>query len=160
MDILAILRSASLLQGISDSHLRKLAASAVMQHYAAGTTLFQEDAVHHTFYLVVEGSVALDIHNPRRRPRRVLSVGRGEILAWSAVLGNGVMTTSAITTAPTTVIAWPATELLSVCHSDHEVGYLVMQRIAQALARRLTATRLQLLDMFAEIEPVRQTTPP
>ena len=155
MDILAILRSATLLQGISDCHLQKLAASAVEQHYSAGTTLFQENAVHHTFYLVVEGSVALDIHIPRRGSRRVLSVGRGEILAWSAILGQGVMTTSAITTVPTSVIAWPAQKLLALCQADHEIGFLVMQRIAQALSRRLTATRLQLLDMFAENDPAR-----
>lgn len=155
MDILAILRSATLLQGISESHLQKLAASAVARHYSAGTTLFQENAAHPAFYLVVEGSVALDIHIPRQSPRRVMSVGRGEILAWSAILGNGVMTTSAITTFPTSVIAWPAQKLLALCQSDHEIGFLVMQRIAQALSRRLTATRLQLLDMLAENEPAR-----
>lgn len=155
MDILALLRSVSLLQGIPESHLQTLARSAVAQHYATGTILFQENTAHHTFYLVVEGSVALDIQVPRRGPRRVLSVGPGEILAWSAILGNGMMTTSAMTTVPTSVIAWPAQKLLAICQADHEVGFVVMQRIAQALSRRLTATRLQMLDMFAEQEPVR-----
>lgn len=154
MDILATLRSARLLHGITDSHLRKLAAQAVEQHYAAGTALFQENAHHRTFYLVVEGAVALDIRIPHRGTTRMLSVGPGEILAWSAILADSIMTTSAITTAPTSVIAWPADQLLALCQSDHEVGFLVMQRIAQALSRRLTATRLQLLDMFAETEPL------
>lgn len=152
MDILSILRSVKLLQGIAENHLHQLAVSAVVQHYAPGSTLFQENAVHHTFYLIVEGTVALDIHIPRRGTKRVLSVEPGEILAWSAILGNGVMTTSAVTTAATSLIAWPAQKLLALCESDHEIGFRFMQRIAQALSRRLTATRLQLLDMYAETD--------
>lgn len=159
MDILSILRSVKLLQGISENHLHQLAASAVAQHYAPGSTLFQENAVHHTFYLIVEGTVALDIHIPRRGTKRVLSVGPGEILAWSAILGNGVMTTSAVTTAATSLIAWPAQKLLALCQADHEIGFLFMQRIAQALSRRLTATRLQLLDMYAETDSFLPSAP-
>lgn len=156
MDISATLRTVPLLEGMSDHHLHRLAASAVVQHYASSTTLFQENMSHHTFYLVVEGTVALDIHIPRRGLKRVLSVGPGEILAWSALLGNGVMTTSAVTIVPATLIAWPAEKFLALCQADHEIGFLMMQRIAQALSRRLTATRLQLLDMYAENEPVVQ----
>lgn len=155
MDIFSTLQNVTLLQGIGASHLQKLASLAVAQHYAPGVTLFHENALHHTFYLVVEGSLALEIHIPRRGTKRVLSVEPGEILAWSSILGNGTMTTSAITTAVTSVIAWPAQQLLTLCETEHEIGFLVMQRIAQALSRRLTATRLQLLDMFAEIEPAR-----
>lgn len=159
MNLLEPLRSAKLLQGIAESHLHKLAHLAVEQHYASGTVLFQENAHSRTFYLVMEGAVALDIRIPRRGPVRVLTVGPGEILAWSAILGDGTMTTSAITTAPTRVIAWPAEQLLGLCQSDHEIGFVVMQRIAQSLSRRLTATRLQLLDMFSETEPFSEVTP-
>ena len=159
MTILNTLRSSRLFQGIPDSHLKKLAVLAVEQHYATGSTLFQENAHHHTFYLVGKGIVSLDIHIPRRGPVRVLTVGPGEILAWSAILGDGTMTTSAITAEPVSVVAWPADKLLALCQADHEIGYILMQRIASALSRRLTATRLQLLDMFAESEPVPRPTP-
>lgn len=148
------LRSIELFHGIAETHLQKLASHAVEQHYAIGAVLFQENAYHRTFYLVINGNVSLDIHMPRRGPIRVLTVGPGEILAWSAILGDGKMTTSAMTTTPTSVIAWPADKVLPLCQSDHEIGFIFMQRIAKALSRRLTATRLQLLDMFAECEPL------
>lgn len=154
MDADEVLRSTKLLHGIAESHLHKLEKLAVEQHYAVGTVLFAENALHHTFYLIIDGAVSLDIHVPRRGSVRVLTVGPGEILAWSAILGDGRMTTSATTTSPTRVIAWPADQLLALCQKDHEIGFVFIQRIAQALSRRLTATRLQLLDMFAETEPV------
>lgn len=153
MDINETLRSTRLLHGITESQLHKLERLAEEQHYAEGKVLFAENALHPTFYLIVDGTVMLDIHVPRRGMVRVLTVGPGEILAWSAILGDGRMTTSATTTTPTRVIAWPADQLLALCQKDHEVGFVFMQRIAQALSRRLTATRLQLLDMFAESEP-------
>lgn len=154
MDINKTLQSTRLLQGINESHLHRLERLAVEQHYALGSVLFAENSLHRTFYLIIEGSVSLDIHMPRQGPRRVLSVGPGDILAWSAILGDGRMTTSATTTTPTRLIAWPADQLLELCQNDHEIGFVFMQRIAQALSRRLTATRLQLLDMFAETEPI------
>lgn len=154
MDINETLRSAKLLLGIAQSHLHELQKLAIEQHYARGTVLFQEKSPHHTFYLIVDGTVSLDIHVPLRGVKRVLTVGPGEILAWSAILGDGRMTTSATTVSPTQVIAWPADQLLALCQKDHEIGFVFMQRIAQALSRRLTATRLQLLDMFAETEPI------
>ncbi len=154
MDINERLRSTRLLQGIAESHLHMLESLAVEQHYAEGTVFFAENDLHRTFYLIVDGAVSLDIHVPRRGLVRVLTVGPGEILAWSAILGDGRMTTSATTTTPTRVIAWPADQLLALCQYDQEIGFVFMQRIAQALSRRLTGTRLQLLDMFAETEPI------
>jgi CRP/FNR family cyclic AMP-dependent transcriptional regulator len=148
------LQSLALFDGISDRHLQRLASLGLVQHYGTGTTLFQENSYHHTFYLVLEGTVALDIHVPRRKPKRILTVSAGDILAWSAILSDGRMTTSAVTLAPTQLIAWPADKLMQLCKDDHEVGFLIMHRVAQALSRRLSSTRLQLLDMLVETEPM------
>lgn len=151
---LGLIKHLSFLHGLTDRHLQQLANLGLLQQYSAGSRLFQEKSPHHTFYLVVEGSVALDIHLPRRRHKRILTIGTGEMLAWSAILSDGRMTTSAVTLTPTQLIAWPAESLMQLCQSDHEIGFMFMQQIAQALSKRLTATRLQLLDMLGELEPV------
>ncbi len=147
------LKPFALFDDISDHHLQRLMNLGLAQHYSSGITLFQENSYHHTFYLVVEGLVGLDIHLPRRKPKRILTITSGEILAWSSILSDGSMTTSAVTLAPTQLIAWPADKLMQLCKEDHEVGFLMMQRVAQALSRRLSSTRLQLLDMLVETEP-------
>jgi hypothetical protein len=41
-------------------------------------------------------------------------------------------------------------KLRQFCEEDHELGYIVMRRMANVVASRLLMTRLQLLDMFAD----------
>ena len=89
---------------------------------------------------------------PARGCVRLLTVGAGELLAWSALLGRGEMTATATADEDTQVIAIPAPKLLDICESYPEVGYHLMRRLAHALSRRLLATRLQMLDLFS-IEP-------
>jgi CRP/FNR family transcriptional regulator, cyclic AMP receptor protein len=152
--VLDVLLSLKMLQGISEAHVRKLSVIASLEAWAAGEVLFSQSSHNDRFYLVVRGLVALDMTVPRRAPVRVLTVGPGEILAWSALLGSGTMTTAAVVVQDAMLVALPGQPLRALCQSDHEVGYLVMERVAQALSRRLLATRLQLLDVFAETTPL------
>src|SRR5574338_19084 len=45
-----------------------------------------------------------------------------------------------------------AQDLRDVCDQDHELGYVIMRRLANIVASRLMISRLQLLDIFAEPE--------
>ena len=42
---------------------------------------------------------------------------------------------------------------MQLCAANHEFGFHLMQRLASSLSKRLVATRLQLLDLFAETPP-------
>ncbi len=159
MHDLAQLHNIEFLQGLSEHHLEKLALLGEVKQYDSGKILFRENDIHPFFHVVIEGLVALDIWQPRRAPKRILTIGPGEILAWSAVLAGGQMTTSATTLSSTQLFTWPAEKFQALCQSDHEIGFVVMQRIARAVSRRLTAPRLQLLDMLAETEPVLRAGP-
>jgi CRP-like cAMP-binding protein len=75
------------------------------------------------------------------------------MVAWSALLGGGRMTTSAIAVENTQVLSLPAADVTALCESNHAFGYYLMRRMSQALADRLIATRLQLLDLFSESAP-------
>ncbi len=148
------LRRVDLFGDLPDDHLRKLAALAALEEPQAGAVLFPEGARNDQFYLVLRGRVALDMTVPRRGPVRVLTVGPGEIPAWPALPGSGSMTTSAVITEDAQLVGLPAPALQALCQADHEIGYAVMTRLAQALSHRLVATRLQLLDLFSETQPV------
>ncbi|HSQ54722.1 MAG TPA: cyclic nucleotide-binding domain-containing protein, partial [Gemmata sp.] len=100
------------------------------------------------FWIVVEGNVAIEIQGPDRRPRRIHTVGPGELLGWSPVLGSAAMTATARALSDVRVVALHASGVLSICDTDARFGYLFMRRVAAAIAARLSATRLQLLDVF------------
>jgi CRP-like cAMP-binding protein len=78
----------------------------------------------------------------------ILSIGSGDLLAWSAVIGDRVMTATAITLEPTKVVMIHAAQLLDLLERRSDLGFQVMRALARALSRRLLATRLQLLDLY------------
>ncbi len=149
----SLMREAGFWNELSDEDLVKVADLARVQQVDAGVILFRESAECDTLFLVVGGRVGLDMHVPRRGQVRILTIGPGDVLAWSALLRDQRMTAKASVLEAATLIALPAGKLKELCEADRDVGYAVMQRMAIALARRLLATRLQLLDLFGETQP-------
>ncbi len=134
--------------------LKAIAGAATLCDFPAGTVLFREGAQNDKLMIVAAGGVALDVRVPGRGDVRILSLGPGDMVAWSALFGGGRMTTSAVTLQYTQLVAIPAAEAITLCESDASFGYHLMRQVALALANRLVATRLQLLDLFADTAPV------
>jgi CRP-like cAMP-binding protein len=132
---------------------RLLVPMAHLLDFTPSSVVFREGAPADALYLVSTGSVALEVHVPVRGNIRILTVGPGELLGWSAVLGNATMTATARALEPARLIAFPAAQLRDACSANHELGYHLMRQLASTLSSRLTATRLQLLDAFAESAP-------
>ncbi|TWU08795.1 transcriptional activator FtrB [Symmachiella macrocystis] len=150
---LQLIRQTGFLDDLSDEELAKIADISEIQQQDAGTVLFQEGTVCVSLFIVVTGSVALDMHVPRRGQIRILTVGAGEILGWSALWGSQRMTAMGTILDAATLVTIPGQRLQELCDADREIGYRVMQRMAVALSRRLLAARLQLLDLFSETQP-------
>ena len=145
-----LLREIGFTSGLPDAVIEELSAVSAVVHFPAGASIFLEGAKNPFLYVVERGHVALDMHVPTRGRVRILSVGPGEMLAWSALLGDSVMTVSAVALEDTKAVAICGNTLANICATNHEAGYQMMRRMATALAQRLVATRLQLLDLFAE----------
>ena len=136
----------------------RLGRLAHARAYVAGAVLFVEGLAHPEFHVIVDGHVRLDMHVPGRGRVPILSAGPGDVLAWSSLVGDSIMTSTGVALEDVRTVAFRADQLLAVCESEHEVGYHVMRQLASALSRRLLATRLQLLDLFGEHAPVRDLT--
>jgi CRP-like cAMP-binding protein len=81
-------------------------------------------------------------------------VGAGELLGWSSLLGQAPMTATSRALTTSRLIALDASQVLALCRFDPKFGFTFMKRTAEALAKRLNATRLQLLDVFRHELPV------
>ncbi len=150
MIALDLLRKAHFASELPAAVLERLAAIARVVEWNEDALVFREGEHHDDLYILSSGHVVLEVNVPGRGHTRILTVRSGDLLAWSALLGDGFMTTSAIATEPTQAIAISGSQLRSLCQSDHEVGFHVMSQVASALSKRLLATRLQLLDLFAK----------
>jgi CRP/FNR family transcriptional regulator, cyclic AMP receptor protein len=146
------LREVRFLHDIDNEHLLRIADVTRMCDVEPGRILFREGDAPHDVFLVVSGSVALDINVPGGS-RRIMEVGPGEILGWSALLEQTQMTATATAARPTKVAQINTGQLLSICRHNPRFGYELLRRTSLALASRLSATRLQLLDTFGSQMP-------
>jgi len=147
-ELLSLLNSHKFLAGVPADDVETIAAAARIIDLQAGVTLFREGEPSEEVYLVEQGNVALEICAPGVGCKRIMTVGDDELLGWSPLLGVSALTATARTIGASRVIAINAEKLLAICDEHPRVGFMFMQRIARALARRLNATRLQLMDVF------------
>jgi len=147
------LRAVRFLHDIDNEHLLRIADVTRMRNVEAGQILFREGDVPQDVFLVVSGSVALDINMTGGGSRRIMAVGPGEILGWSALLEQTQMTATATALVLSKVAQINTGELLKICKHNPRFGYELLRRASLALAARLSATRLQLLDTFGSQMP-------
>lgn len=119
--------------------------------YSPGMVIFREGITDDNLYLVRSGRLALDMNVPGRGAVRILTLGPGEMVGWSALMDHGKMSASAVAVDDCEVIVAPADQLRQLCEENCEFGFHLMRQMAAALSKRLIATRLQLLDLFAEV---------
>ena len=130
--------------------LDHLSVESTVQKVSAGTVVFREGSHHDNLYLVRSGKLGLDMNVPGRGAVRILTLGPGEMVGWSSLLDQGRMTACAVALEDVEVVVAPSHKLREICESNHEFGFHLMRQMAGALSKRLVATRLQLLDLFAD----------
>ena len=154
MVTLETLKNIQFLQDFSDDHLQHIASLAEIKEFPAGSVVFREGQPPSSVYLVVQGNITLEFNEPARGAMQSQTVGSGELLGWTPVLGTGFMTATARVQTPSTLLVLNAAQIRSFWAYDLSFGFAFMQRIAQVLTSRLFATRLLLLDVYREQPPV------
>ena len=138
---------------LNQEHLLKIAGITQLRRIQAGEVVFREDDKEDDVYIVMEGRVALDSCVPQRGKVRFYTADPWEVFGWSSVTPSIHQRTAGATAVLEGLLACiNAEQLRQSCEEDHDLGYLVMRRLANIVASRLLVTRLQLLDMFAQPE--------
>lgn len=153
-------RDNGLLREVSAEHLSELAAIAEVVEFPAGTLILRDGDQAVKIFLIVSGSVSIEICAPGIGCRRIMTLSDGDLLNWSAVLEHQRSTASARAITATKMIAIDGHQLLALCEHKPALGFAFMRQVALAMAHRLTATRLQLIDVFGEAMPAAPATNP
>lgn len=145
--------------GLTPRCQQSLSELAALVSVKAGQLLFREGVENADVYLLLRGRIDLAMTVPGRGAVRIMTLGPGEMIAWSAVVGDGRMTCSARCMEDSELLAFPGPALREMMEGNHDLGFEFMRVLATALTRRLVATRLQLLDLFSANEPLRGNSP-
>lgn len=138
--------------GLSPEAVARLAGIAELREVEPGTELTREGQVTEGFAIVLSGRVALRTLVPERGMVTILTVEPGDVLGWSAIVPPHRATATSVAIEPVTLLDLNGERLRTLLRSDHALAASLYPRVLQAVARRLAATRLQLLDLFAREE--------
>jgi cAMP-binding proteins - catabolite gene activator and regulatory subunit of cAMP-dependent protein kinases len=145
-----LLRSIPLLADLTEEHQKIIANISSIRPFRENEEIFHEGDTSDCLYLVLDGRVALEIHIPNRGRSRILTVEPQEMLGWSGitdVVPRRTLTARGVCDGRLLCIDAP--KLIQACEQDHDLGFVVMHHVANVIAGRLMATRMQLLDMFS-----------
>jgi CRP-like cAMP-binding protein len=156
-----LLRRYPFFAGLEDSQILALAQVAVKEKVDEGHYFFHEEDKLDTFYLVVEGEVAVIIEVPDQAVEQKVSgqltgklqtkdivistVGPGEVFAWSGLVPPHEATASAKAATACWVVAFDGDQLRHKFEEDCRFGYIMMQKAAEVSRGRLRDLRIESL---------------
>ena len=147
---------------LNNGQLKTLADLAEVHETEAGHHFFQEGDELGTFYLVVEGNVAIVIrvtdqsvtqplsnqltNNLINKDVTVSSVGEGEVFGWSALVPPYTSTARAKATTSCRVIEFDCRKLRPFFEDDCRFAYKMLLKAAQVIRSRLRDQRIESLS--------------
>jgi CRP/FNR family cyclic AMP-dependent transcriptional regulator len=143
-----ILGEHSFFYGLPARYLDLMVGCAKNIRFGMGETILREGDPADWFYLIREGKVAVQTSAPGRSPVTLQTLGPEEILGWSWLVPPYLWRFDGRAVEPVRAIALDGSCLRRKCAEDHDLGYELLSRIAQVMARRLHATRLQALEVY------------
>jgi CRP/FNR family cyclic AMP-dependent transcriptional regulator len=146
--------------GLSPEAIARLAGIAQLREIEPDTELMREGQVTDELCIVLTGRIALRTLVPERGMVTILTVEPGDIVGWSAIVPPHRATSTSIAIEPVRLLELPGEALRKLLRADNALAASVYPRVLQAVARRLSATRLQLLDLFAREEWSRKEIQP
>jgi CRP-like cAMP-binding protein len=116
--------------------------------YEAGREIQSEGEPMRHLGIVLSGRVALRLRVPERGPTTILTVEPGDLVGWSAIVPPHRATDTIVALIPTELLLVEADALRAELAADPALAAPVYLSLLEAMERRLTGTRLQLLDLF------------
>jgi CRP-like cAMP-binding protein len=135
-------------RGLDTHALDLIVGCAANMRFESGSLIAREGQEADWFYLIRDGTVALEIFSPKRGPIVVQTLEAGDILGWSWLVSPYHWHFDARAVTLVRVIALDGKCLRGKCEEDHHLGYELLKRFAPIIEQRLQATRMQLLDLY------------
>ena len=136
--------------GLRREHLEALVDCAHVRDYGQGAFLFRQGDHAADFFLLRNGSVAIEVAAPPRGTLSLQTVHADEVMGWAWIVEPFVHRFDARATEPTQVIELNGDCLRGKLDADHEFAYQLLRRFVGVVADRLEAARLQLLDVYGD----------
>jgi CRP/FNR family transcriptional regulator, cyclic AMP receptor protein len=147
--LLQVLRRHPFADTFSREEEEKLAAMCEDVQLAEGDYLLREDEPSNRFYLLVSGLVSIELEMEGGQRLRIETQGPGSTVGWSWFLPPNLGSFDIRALEPTRALALDATKLRELMESEPAFGYKVLKELLRVVARRLSQSRLQMVDIHS-----------
>jgi CRP/FNR family cyclic AMP-dependent transcriptional regulator len=137
------------LRGLDAAQLDVIADCARFVEFPAGACLFRAGEPARDCFLIRRGHVGVEINDVRQGPVVLQTLGEPSVLGWSWMVPPYRWCFDARALEAVEAIALDGMCLLSQCENDHDFGYELMKRFTAVFAQRLHATRVELMEAYA-----------
>jgi CRP/FNR family cyclic AMP-dependent transcriptional regulator len=155
---------------VDSATLEAIAAKSEILEFNAGDIIFRVDEPATHLYGLLEGRINLilvfknkilktDIEYEEAIQASMVDeekeivvdyVAAGQVFGWAAIVGPPKRTVSAQCLQTSRVVALPAGELKVMFEKDHSLGYTIMKRLSNIIARRLRNRTDKLIEAWGE----------
>jgi CRP-like cAMP-binding protein len=142
------LQEIDFLRGFAPDHLKQIADIAQLRNFKKHEVVFNEGQRADNLYLIVKGSVLLEVGGTEIGCKHILTISKGELFGWSSQTEDPRYAAKAIAVEPLEVVQIDGARMRKICDSDPKFGYQFLHRTMLALSKRLVATWKQLADVY------------
>ncbi|WP_128378858.1 Crp/Fnr family transcriptional regulator [Streptomyces cavernae] len=129
-------------------HRERLVRIAREIRFPQDARIFEEGGRADRFWIVRNGTVALEMYVPGFRPPVVETLGVGDLVGWSWLFEPFVWQLSARTMTPVQAYEFDAVAVRLMCEHEPDFGRAVGHWVGRVLAHRLNASRARLVDLY------------
>jgi len=146
MTLEAALRSHKFTRGLTDSQIASLAALATEVAFDDNEMILQDGQRAQAFYLVTEGSVAVELRTPRFVVC-VEAVTADQAFGWSALLNQHDTAFQVRAREYTAALRLDGPALRALCRQDPPLGVEILHRVLYLVAGRVRSTEFRFAEM-------------
>ena len=143
-----LVKQHSFLTGLPEEYVERLLSLGMLARFRPEQFIFREGDQSSFFYVLLSGTIALEVTTPGRT-LRIQTLGPGDELGWTSLLSSIEKQFQARALEHSEAIAFDGAVLRKACEDDPAFGYRIMRRMLRLVAGRLQATRLHLVDMYS-----------
>lgn len=141
---------AALFEDLTAEHMKLLASLCRRLRFVSGEIVFNEGDRVENLYVLEAGEVVIRFFPYDGGFLDIATIRPGGVFGWSAALGRGYYTSSAICLSEVRALAISGEALRAVMCADPSLGMWLLERLAQAVANRFDGIRPHLVKLLKD----------
>jgi CRP/FNR family cyclic AMP-dependent transcriptional regulator len=122
----------------------------------AGTVIFEQGDPAHFLYLILDGIIEVR-YKPYDGPAlTVTNLAPGNIVGWSAAIGNATYTSGAVCKENCQTIRMSGRDLHKLCAKEPEAGRIILNLLAESVSARWHDARSQIQALLNDTVSAKQ----